>query len=151
MCFYVCDVCVVSKSTHVSQINGRMADKVTRTMTMGYWTNQPFQCRHQQTMFSQRLTTIADKTIIIPVFSPCKQRRNLASQSQCDLVNFCVLHNPRLHSPGANVFAQRSCSRQHRSSSAYRPTSLCSLAILPAVKWEIDTKCYHHVDLVRIG
>ena len=59
-----------------------------------------------------------------PVLSPCKHRRNLASQSQCDRVNCCELHRPRLHSPGDNVCGQRSCSRQQRSSSLYRPTSL---------------------------
>lgn len=68
---------------------------------------------------------------ILPVFSPCRQRLNFASQSQCDRVNCCLLQRPRLHSPGDNVCGQRSCSRQQRSSSAYRPTSLYSVAIEP--------------------
>lgn len=71
------------------------------------------------------------KTVEIPVFSPCKQRRNFASQSQCDRVNCWWLHRPRLHSLGNRTFGHRSCSRQHLSSAAYRPTSLYSLAIEP--------------------
>lgn len=76
--------------------------------------------------------------VYLPVFKPCKQRRNFASQSQCDRVNCWWLHKPRLHSPGANVYGHKSCSRQHRSSSAYRPTSLYSVAIEP--KPEINKK-----------
>lgn len=66
-----------------------------------------------------------------PVLSPCKQRRNFASQSQWDRVNCCWLQRPRLHSPGDNVYGHRSCSRQQRSSAAYLPTSLYSVAIEP--------------------
>lgn len=74
-------------------------------------------------------------TINLPVFSCCKQRRNFISQSQWLLVKGCWLHKPRLHSPGDNVLGQRSCSRQQRSSSAYLPTSLYSVAIEPLDDW----------------
>lgn len=72
--------------------------------------------------------------LFLPVFNDCKHFRNLPSQSQWLRVNCWLLQRPRLHSPGDNVYAQRSCSRQHRSSSAYRPTSLYSVAIEPDKK-----------------
>lgn len=89
--------------------------------------------------------------LFLPVFSPCKQRRNFASQSQCDRVNCWWLQRPRLHSPGKSVCGHRSCSRQHLSSAEYRPTSLYSLAIEP--EWlnlrNETPKMKHHLFLSK--
>lgn len=79
----------------------------------------------------------------LPVLSCCKQRRNFISQSQWLRVKGWWLQRPRLHSPADNVCGQRSCSLQQRSSSAYLPTSLYSVAIEPLVDRNNEKKKNH--------
>lgn len=77
------------------------------------------------------LKKTAPKVLAVSVLMFCKHLLNLASQSQCDLVKAPRLQSPRRHSPGSRMFGHISCSRQHRSSSAYLPTSEWFAAILP--------------------